>query len=85
MTTFKLLPLFALRLPFMLVDLLEIPVLTDFLRCKRRPLTEWKQFSHLASARVALTIAHTATKTAGTPEIYNHNKMISGTGIILFH
>lgn len=30
--------------------------------------------SYLASATVALTIAHTATKTAGTPEITHNEK-----------
>lgn len=33
----------------------------------------WIVLSHLASASVTLTIAHTATKTAGTPEITTTN------------
>lgn len=40
---------------------------------KKKTIYTQRDFSHLASASVALTIAHTATKTAGTPEI-THSK-----------
>lgn len=50
----------------------KIPCVSSFnLLAKTFELSGFFLFAHLESASAALTIAHTATKTAGTPEIIN--------------
>lgn len=50
----------------------KIRVISSFnLLAKNTKFNDFFPFTHLASASAALTIAHTATKTAGTPEIIN--------------
>lgn len=50
----------------------KMPRISSFnLLAKNTEFSDFFPFAHLASASAALTIAHTATKTAGTPEIVN--------------